>query len=119
VRGRGSVLGAWKMPRGGVGRVIRGPVPLLPLAALFGFITLVSVAFLVVHAFRRSLGTGMMVLLVPCYVLVYASSKFEHPRKNLILAGFFGGAVLAGVFLGMGAHALAQVVFQPPPPPIF
>jgi hypothetical protein len=86
---------------------------------LFGVITLVCAAFLLVHAFRRSLGTGMMVLLVPCYVLVYAFSQFEHPRKNLILAGFFGSSVLAAVFLGLGAHAVEQAMMRPPPPPIF
>ncbi|MCY1073656.1 hypothetical protein [Archangium lansingense] len=94
-------------------------MPLLPLAALFGVITLVCAVFLLIHAFRRSLGTGMMVLLVPFYMLVYAFSQFEHPRKNLILAGFFGSTVLAGVFLGLGAHALEQVMLRPPPPPIF
>ncbi|HLM42987.1 MAG TPA: hypothetical protein VK458_03915 [Myxococcaceae bacterium] len=94
-------------------------MPLLPLAALFGVITLVCAVFLLVHAFRRSLGTGMMVLLVPCYLPVYAFSQFEHPRKNLIVAGFFGGSVLAGVFLGLGAHALEQVMLRPPPPPVF
>ena len=94
-------------------------MPLLPLAALSGVITLVCAVFLLIHAFRRSLGTGMMVLLVPCYMLVYAFSQFEHPRKNLILAGFFGSTVLAGVFLGLGAHALEQVMVRPPPPPIF
>jgi translocator protein len=94
-------------------------VPLLPLAALFGVITLVCAVFLLVHAFRRSLGTGMMVLLVPCYMLVYAFSQFEHPRKNLILAGFFGSSVLAAVFLGLGAHTLEQVMLRPPPPPVF
>jgi translocator protein len=94
-------------------------VPLLPLAALFGFITLVCALFLLVHAFRRSLGTGMMVLLVPFYVLVYAFSQFEHPRKNLIVAGFFGSSLLAAVFLGLGAHALDQVMLRPPPPPVF
>jgi hypothetical protein len=94
-------------------------VPLLPLAALFGVITLVCAVFLLVHAFRRSLGTGMMVLLVPCYMLVYAFSQFEHPRKHLIIAGFFGGSVLAGVFLGLGAHAFEQVMLRPPPPPVF
>jgi hypothetical protein len=61
----------------------------------------------------------MMVLLVPCYMLVYAFSQFEHPRKNLILAGFFGSSVLAAVFLGLGAHALEQVMLRPPPPPVF
>ena len=94
-------------------------VPLLPLAALFGLITFVCAFFLLVHAFRRSLGTGMMVLLVPCYMLVYAFSQFEHPRKNLILAGFFGGTVLAAVFLGLGVHALDLMSLRPPPPPVF
>ena len=94
-------------------------MPLLPLAALFGVITLVCAVFLLIHAFRRSLGTGMMVLLVPCYLPVYAFSQFEHPRKNLIIAGFFGGTVLAAVFLGLGAHALEQVLMRPPPPPVF
>ncbi len=83
-------------------------MPLLPLAAVFGVITFVCALFLLVHAFRRSLGTGMMVLLVPFYPLVYAFSQFEHPRKNLILAGFFGGSVLTAVFLGLGAHGLEQ-----------
>ena len=94
-------------------------MPLLPLAALFGVITLICAVFLLIHAFRRSLGTGMMVLLVPCYLPVYAFSQFEHPRKNLIIAGFFGGTVLAAVFLGLGAHALEQVLMRPPPPPVF
>lgn len=94
-------------------------MPLFPLAALFGLITLVCTLFLLVHAFRRSLGTGMMVLLVPCYLLVYAFSQFEHPRKNLILAGFFGSTVLTAVFLGLGAHELEQVMLRPPPPPVF
>jgi hypothetical protein len=86
---------------------------------LFGVITVVCAAFMLVHAFRRSLGTGMMVLLVPFYMLVYAFSQFEHPRKNLIIAGFFGGTVLAAVFLGLGAHAVEQVMLRPPPPPAF
>ena len=93
---------------------LRG-VPLLPLAALFGVITLVCAAFLLVHAFRRSLGTGMMVLLVPFYMLVYAFSQFEHPRKNLILLGFFGCSLLAAVFLGVGVHALNAAALESPP----
>jgi translocator protein len=90
-------------------------VPLLPLAALFGLITLVCAIFLFIHAFRRSVGTGMMVLLIPCYILLYAFSQFEHPRKNLILAGFFGCSVLAAVFLGLGAHTLSRVMMGMPP----
>lgn len=87
-------------------------MPLLPLAALFGLVTLVCAAFLVVHAFRRSVGTGMMVLLIPCYMPFYAFSQFEHPRKSLILAGFFGCSVLAAVFLGMGVHGLNATELQ-------
>jgi translocator protein len=94
-------------------------VPLLPLAVLFGIITFVCALFLLVHAFRRSLGTGMMVLLVPFYLPVYAFSQFEHSRKNLILAGFFGCTVLTAVFLGLGAHSLEQVMVRPPPPSPF
>ncbi len=91
-------------------------MPLLPLAALFGLVTLVCAAFLLVHAFRRSVGTGMMVLLVPFYMPFYAFSQFEHPRKNLIVAGFFGCSLLAAVFLGLGVHSLNAVELQAPPP---
>jgi hypothetical protein len=90
-------------------------VPLLPLAALFGLVTLVCAIFLFIHAFRRSVGTGMMVLLIPCYILFYAFSQFEHPRKNLILAGFFSSSVLAAVFLGLGAHGLSRAMMGMPP----
>ncbi len=90
-------------------------MPLLPLAALFGLITFVCAIFLLIHAFRRSVGTGMMVLLIPCYILFYAFSQFEHPRKNLILAGFFGSSVLAAVFLGLGAHSVSRAMMGMPP----
>lgn len=90
-------------------------MPLLPLAALFGLVTVVCAIFLYLHAFRRSVGTGMMVLLIPFYILVYAFSQFEHPRKNLILAGFFGCSVLAAVFLGLGSHGLSRLMVGMPP----
>lgn len=90
-------------------------MPLLPLAALFGLVTVVCAFFLFLHAFRRSVGTGMMVLLIPCYILFYAFSQFEHPRKNLILAGFFGCSVLTAVFLGLGASGLSRLMMGMPP----
>jgi hypothetical protein len=91
-------------------------VPLLPLAILFGLVALGCAALLLVHAFRRSVGTGVMVLLIPCYVLFYAFSQFEHPRKGLIVAGFVASAVLAAVFLGLGAHGLSALSSRMPPP---
>ena len=90
-------------------------MPLLPLAILSGLVALVCAAFLLIHAFRRSVGTGVMVLLIPCYVLFYAFSQFEHPRKSLILAGFFGCSLLAAVFLGLGVHALNALALESPP----
>ena len=91
-------------------------MPLLPLAILFGLVALVCAAILLIHAFRRSVGTGVMVLLIPCYVLFYAFSQFEHPRKGLIVAGLVASTVLAAVFLGMGAHGLSEMSSQLPPP---
>jgi translocator protein len=49
------------------------------------------------HAFRRSLGTGVMVLCLPVYTPYYAFSQFEHRRKGVLLAGWLGGFVLGVV----------------------
>ncbi|MCU0696573.1 MAG: hypothetical protein MUC96_08600 [Myxococcaceae bacterium] len=55
------------------------------------------------HAFQRSLGTGVMVMLIPIYNLVYAFTQFEHRRKGLVLAGAIGGFVLAVVLRTVGS----------------
>jgi translocator protein len=90
-------------------------VPLLPLAALFALIALACAALLVRHAFGRSVGTGLLVLLLPAYVLVYAFGQFEHRRKGLIVAGFVACGVLAALLLGVGS-AQVQASLPPPPP---
>jgi benzodiazapine receptor len=54
---------------------------------------------IVLHAFNRSIGTGFMALCIPFYILYYAFSQFEHPRKNLIIAGFMGCLPLGTVLL--------------------
>lgn len=66
---------------------------------------------ILLHAFRRSVGTGVMVLFIPGYVLLYAFRQFEHPRRHLIVPGFLGALVLVGLFVGLAAPGLA-----PPPP---
>ncbi len=43
-----------------------------------------------IHAFSRSVGTGLMVLGIPCYVLFYAFSQFESPRKGWWIFGMLG-----------------------------
>lgn len=62
---------------------------------LIGFVCSI---FVIAHAFRRSVGTGFMVLCVPCYSVYYAFSQFEHRQKGLIVAGYLGCLTL-GSFL--------------------
>ncbi len=50
-----------------------------------------------VHAFRRSLGTGLLVLCVPVYTPYYAFSQFEHRLKGPLVAGWLGCFVLGVV----------------------
>src|SRR5262245_7029611 len=57
----------------------------------FGAVSAVCAGIIIVHAFRRSIGTGMMVLFVPCFIFYYAFAHFEHPHKGLIVASFVGG----------------------------
>ncbi len=47
------------------------------------------------HAFRQSIGTGVMALMIPFFVVYYAFAHFEHRQKGPILAGFFGASVAA------------------------
>jgi benzodiazapine receptor len=70
--------------------------------------------FVLRHAFQRSLGTGVMVLCIPFYQVVYGFSQFEHRRKGPILAGWMGGLVLGivlrllGLVMGASAGLLPQ-----------
>ncbi len=66
------------------------------LAMLFTALGFACAAMILVHAFQRSVGTGFMVLCIPCYILYYAFSQFEHGRKSLIIAGLVGGLGLGG-----------------------
>jgi hypothetical protein len=54
------------------------------------------------HAFRRSVGTGFMVLCLPVYTPYYAFSQFEHRFKGPLVAGWLGGLVLGVVLRTVG-----------------
>ena len=54
---------------------------------------------ILIHAFKRSVGTGCMVLGIPFYILYYAFSQFDHPRRNWIVAGWLGSVVPGLVIL--------------------
>lgn len=80
-------------------------------------LNLVAVACLVpvlVFAFRRSLGTGVMVLFLPVYTLYFAFGQFEHRFKGALLAGAVGGFVL-GVVLRVVGLAVAASTAAPFP----
>jgi translocator protein len=57
-----------------------------------------------VHAFRRSVGTGFMVLCLPIYTPYYAFSQFEHRYKGMLLAGWLGGFVVAMTLRLIAVH---------------
>lgn len=60
-------------------------------------------ATVLAHAFRTGLGTGAAVLLLPPYSVFYGFSRFEHRRRALILAGWFGALILSVLFRVVGA----------------
>lgn len=80
-------------------------LPVVLTGELLLLVAAVCALFVLVHAYRRSLGTGVMVTLLPFYVFFYAFSQFEHRRKGWVLAGFFGGLVAGVVLVQLGLTA--------------
>ena len=62
------------------------------------------------HAFGRSLGTGLMVLLIPAYVAYFAVGQFEHRRKAWLVSAWFACIGVAAVCLGI--HATRLQLFE-------
>lgn len=73
------------------------------LGLLLQLVAVVCFVPVLVHAFQRSIGTGVIVLCLPFYTLYYAFSQFEHRKKGLVLAGWLGAFVLGVVFRFVGA----------------
>ena len=55
-----------------------------------------------IHAFKASVGHGFLCLCIPLYILYYAFARFEHEKKNLIIAVWLGAGILAAILAGMG-----------------
>lgn len=72
------------------------------------FISVACFTTVLVHAFRRSIGTGFIVLCLPLYALYYGFSQFTHPRKGLLLAGWIGTLVPGVIFQVVGVSLAAQ-----------
>lgn len=85
-------------------------VAFLVLALLVGVVQLACALFIYVHAFRRSVGTGFIVLCIPFYIFYYAFSQFEHARKSLIVSGLCASTPLTVVFFAMLRLGAAPVL---------
>lgn len=76
-------------------------MPILAVVGLlFSLVGLVASIFILIHAFQQSVGKGFMVLCIPCYIIYYMAQEFQHPKKNLIVAGWVVG-VLGNVLMNV------------------
>jgi predicted membrane protein len=73
------------------------------MGALFAIAAAALTVPILRHAFGRSLGTGLMVLLIPAYVAWFAVGQFEHRRKALLVPAWFACIGVAAVCLGVHA----------------
>jgi translocator protein len=71
------------------------------LAYLIYLVGLVCSIIILIHAFKASVGQGLLCLCIPFYVLYYAFARFEHPKKNLILAVWLGSFIIGGGLYAM------------------
>ncbi|MBL8913107.1 MAG: hypothetical protein JNM17_20595 [Archangium sp.] len=67
---------------------------LMLVGAVGGIVQLVCSIFILIHAFQKSVGTGFMVLCIPCYIFYYLHTEFQHEKKDQIVMAFYGGLAL-------------------------
>jgi hypothetical protein len=71
---------------------------------LFYLVGFVCAIMILIHAFSKGgVVQGLLCLFIPFYILYYMFAKFEHPKKTMIIAGFFGGYILGAALVVMGA----------------
>jgi translocator protein len=84
---------------------------------VFGIILLVASTAcfgrVLMHAFGRSIGTGLMVLGIPCYVLVYAFSQFESRHKGWWISGMLGLGTLGIILQAIGLSLIRAPKLPP------
>jgi hypothetical protein len=81
---------------------------LLVLGATFALIFAACSVRILTYAFGRSTGTGVMVLLMPGYILYFAFSQLEHRFKNHLLAAWIGSLGLTAFFFALATNAVRQ-----------
>ena len=77
---------------------------MVAVAYLLNLVALVCSIIILIHAFKASLGQGFLCLCIPFYILYYAFARFEHPKKNVIIAAWLISAVL-----GVGLYSMYGV----------
>lgn len=66
------------------------------LAGLLYLVSFVISIMILIHAFQASVGQGLLCLCIPFYILYYAFARYQHPKKNLLLAAWLIGGILGG-----------------------
>jgi hypothetical protein len=73
-------------------------VALNALGGLFGLVSFVCLIVITVHAFKKHGALqGLLTFFLCPFTLYYALKKYDGSRKALVVGGWIGGAVLAGV----------------------
>ena len=81
-------------------------VALMILGTLLGILSWIGLIWLVVEAFRGDVRDGWLCLCVPLYVLYFAFTRFENPRRRSILALWLGPGLSGGTLFLMGLGML-------------
>jgi len=88
-------------------------MPHVLLGTLFALFSFICSIFILLHAFRRSTGTGVMVLCIPCFMFYYAFSQFEHRQKGVIVSGWLASLLMAVVLYSFGVQGLLRAPALP------
>lgn len=73
------------------------------LGSLLSLVALVCSIIILIHAFKASIGQGLLCLCIPFYILYYAFARFQHEKKNLILIVWLVCGVLGSLLYGSAA----------------
>lgn len=73
------------------------------LGSLLSLVALVCSIIILIHAFKASIGQGLLCLCIPFYILYYAFARFQHEKKNQILIVWLVSGVLGCILYGSTA----------------
>ena len=86
---------------------------LVLLAAALALVSACCAILILIHAFSRSVGTGVMVLGIPFYMAVYAFTQFEHRWKGLIVTTWLATLLLSATISAVGLQLSVGVPVSP------